>query len=241
MDEHAVDVASAGGVLRFDVDRHRVLAPSRGSPPRFADSLMRPQDSNSSSSSMIRYQTDDEGVVSQPEYTLTKPSNGPNDRDHLTNHSVIVTFPITPRRGSGWQPLARRRASATNGAAARTCLLPNSASSQSAKNLPPPGPHRRRTAPPAPPRVRRHTRRASRVLQRPARGEHGAGPDASPLECSGAWLQATSATSRRTCSRRPASSRAGRRNRSAVPYRRPHVPRRRSPAARAPSPFRPVD
>ena len=156
MDEHAVDVASAGGVLRFDVDRHRVLAPSRGSPPRFADSLMRPQDSNSSSSSMIRYQTDDEGVVSQPEYTLTKPSNGPNDRDHLTNHSVIVTFPITPRRGSGWQPLARRRASATNGAAARTCLLPNSASSQSAKNLPPPGPHRRRTAPPAPPRVRRH-------------------------------------------------------------------------------------
>ena len=32
---------------------------------------------------MIRYQTDDEGVVLQPEYTLTKPSNGPNDRDHL--------------------------------------------------------------------------------------------------------------------------------------------------------------
>ena len=26
-------------------------------------------------------QTDDEGVVSQPEYTLAKPSNGPNDRD----------------------------------------------------------------------------------------------------------------------------------------------------------------
>ena len=37
---------------------------------------------------MIRYQTDDEGVVSQPEYTLTKPSNGPNDRDHLTGHDV---------------------------------------------------------------------------------------------------------------------------------------------------------
>ena len=36
------------------------------------------------SSSMIRYQTDDEGVVSQPEYTFTKPSNGRNDRDHLT-------------------------------------------------------------------------------------------------------------------------------------------------------------
>ena len=42
----------------------------------------------SSSSSMIRYQTDDEGVVSQPEYTLTKPSNGPNDRDHLTQAGV---------------------------------------------------------------------------------------------------------------------------------------------------------
>ena len=28
-------------------------------------------------------QTDDEGVVSQPGYTLSKPSNGPNDRDHL--------------------------------------------------------------------------------------------------------------------------------------------------------------
>ena len=42
-----------------------------------------PQLHSASSSSMIRYQTDDEGVVSQPEYTLTKPSNGPNDRDHL--------------------------------------------------------------------------------------------------------------------------------------------------------------
>ena len=45
-----------------------------------------PQLHSASSSSMIRYQTDDEGVVSQPEYTLTKPSNGPNDRDHLTPH-----------------------------------------------------------------------------------------------------------------------------------------------------------
>ena len=43
-----------------------------------------PQLHSASSSSMIRYQTDDEGVVSQPEYTLTKPSNGPNDRDHLS-------------------------------------------------------------------------------------------------------------------------------------------------------------
>ena len=51
---------------------------------------MRPQDSHSSSSSMIRYQTDDEGVVSQPEYTLTKPSNGPNDRDHLIERGIQV-------------------------------------------------------------------------------------------------------------------------------------------------------
>ena len=29
-------------------------------------------------------QTDHEGVVSQPGYTLSKPSNGPNDRDHLS-------------------------------------------------------------------------------------------------------------------------------------------------------------
>ena len=36
---------------------------------------------------MIRYHTDDEGVVSQPEYTLPKPSNGPNDRDHLSPRS----------------------------------------------------------------------------------------------------------------------------------------------------------
>ena len=53
----------------------------------------------SSSSSMIRYQTDDEGVVSQPEYTLTKPSNGPNDRDHLS--------PPRPLRASSF--LAARR------------------------------------------------------------------------------------------------------------------------------------
>ena len=39
---------------------------------------------------MIRYQTDDEGVVSQPEYTLTKPSNGPNDRDHLMNSPTRI-------------------------------------------------------------------------------------------------------------------------------------------------------
>ena len=39
---------------------------------------------------MIRYHTDDEGVVSQPEYTLPKPSNGPNDRDHLTGGATAL-------------------------------------------------------------------------------------------------------------------------------------------------------
>ena len=48
-----------------------------------------PQLHSASSSSMIRYQTDDEGVVSQPEYTLTKPSNGPNDRDHLNPPRLV--------------------------------------------------------------------------------------------------------------------------------------------------------
>ena len=51
-----------------------------------------PQLHSASSSSMIRYQTDDEGVVSQPEYTLTKPSNGPNDRDHLTRPGAARPF-----------------------------------------------------------------------------------------------------------------------------------------------------
>ena len=58
---------------------------------------MRPQDSHSSSSSMIRYQTDDEGVVLQPEYTLTKPSNGPNDRDHLIPRARQQPTPDTMR------------------------------------------------------------------------------------------------------------------------------------------------
>ena len=59
---------------------------------------------HSASSSMIRYQTDDEGVVSQPEYTLTKPSNGPNDRDHLNlldeeRKTQTDRFPQDPRTG----------------------------------------------------------------------------------------------------------------------------------------------
>ena len=46
-------------------------------------------------------QTDDEGMVSQPEYTLAKPSNGPNDRDHLSRALAART----ERR----RPAARQR------------------------------------------------------------------------------------------------------------------------------------
>jgi len=42
-----------------------------------------PAESGSSSLS-IGYDTDDEGVISEPEYTLSKPSSGPNHRNHLT-------------------------------------------------------------------------------------------------------------------------------------------------------------
>ena len=43
-------------------------------------------------------QTGDEGVVSQPGYTLAKPSNGPNDRDHLKDRSGGRTSPINTLR-----------------------------------------------------------------------------------------------------------------------------------------------
>ena len=66
-----------------------------------------PQLHSASSSSMIRYQTDDEGVVSQPEYTLTKPSNGPNDRDHLTPHRRGATCNTRSFAGYLWGSPAR--------------------------------------------------------------------------------------------------------------------------------------
>ena len=55
------------------------------------------------SSSMIRYQTDDEGVVSQPEYTLSKPSNGPNDRDHLSTTEVELQTCSSDTPLVGWR------------------------------------------------------------------------------------------------------------------------------------------
>ena len=88
-----------------------------------------PQLHSASSSSMIRYQTDDEGVVSQPEYTLTKPSNGPNDRDHLKPQ---VPSSTPPRRSSP-RPAMKARARV------RTGRLPTLAPSAPQHNRPPPG------------------------------------------------------------------------------------------------------
>ena len=53
-------------------------------------------------------QTDDEGVVSQPEYTFEKPSSGPNDRDHLSprcyRHAVVETLTMSGLIGAGLLP-----------------------------------------------------------------------------------------------------------------------------------------
>ena len=69
-----------------DAGAHRPLEISREIPAAHAcvGAARFPQLHSALSSSIIRYQTDDEGVISEPEYTLTKPSSGPNDRDHLS-------------------------------------------------------------------------------------------------------------------------------------------------------------
>ena len=63
---------------------------------------------------MISYHTDDEGVVSQPEYTLPKPSNGPNDRDHLIHprgRAARLHFGLLDRVPEGSYPHAGPRRS----------------------------------------------------------------------------------------------------------------------------------
>ena len=72
------DAGEAGAHRPLEISRAISAAHARVGAARF------PQLHSTSSSSIIRYQTDDEGVISEPEYTLTKPSNCPNDRDHLT-------------------------------------------------------------------------------------------------------------------------------------------------------------
>ena len=66
---------------------------------------------------MTRYRTDDEGVVSQPKHTLAKPSNGSNDRDHLSpspaSLPVGVDAPDTILYGFFIGALKARQADAT--------------------------------------------------------------------------------------------------------------------------------
>jgi len=57
-------------------------------------------------------QTDDEGVVSQPGYTLSKPSSGPNDRDHLSVSSRVAASDGAGPSWCGRWALLRGRGSA---------------------------------------------------------------------------------------------------------------------------------
>ena len=84
---------------------HRPLEISRASAAAHAcaPAARFPQFHNASSSSITGYEPascqpwqppvsagaeDDEGVISQSEYTLTKPSSCPNHRDHVTGHPL---------------------------------------------------------------------------------------------------------------------------------------------------------
>ena len=71
------EVGEAGAHRPLEISRAIVAAHACVGTARF------PQLHSASSSSITRDETDDEGVISEPEYTLTKPSSGPNHRDHL--------------------------------------------------------------------------------------------------------------------------------------------------------------
>ena len=74
------EVGEAGAHRPLEISRAIVAAHACVGTARF------PQLHSASSSSITRDETDDEGVISEPEYTLTKPLSGPNHRDHLTGH-----------------------------------------------------------------------------------------------------------------------------------------------------------
>ena len=91
---------------------HRPLEISRASAAAHAcaPAARFPQFHNASSSSITGYEPascqpwqppvsagaeDDEGVISQSEYTLTKPSSCPNHRDHVTDQGYRRTFTMT--------------------------------------------------------------------------------------------------------------------------------------------------
>ena len=71
------EVGEAGAHRPLEISRAIVAAHACVGTARF------PQLHSASSSSITRDETDDEGVISEPEYTLTKPLSGPNHRDHL--------------------------------------------------------------------------------------------------------------------------------------------------------------
>ena len=85
------EVGEAGAHRPLEISRAIVAAHACVGTARF------PQLHSASSSSITRDETDDEGVISEPEYTLTKPLSGPNHRDHLKP----VTAP-RPRRSKTW-------------------------------------------------------------------------------------------------------------------------------------------
>ncbi len=76
------DLGEAGAHRPLEISREIAAAHACVGAARF------PQLHSASSSSIIRYQTDDEGVISEPECTLTKPSSGPTDRDHLSSEAA---------------------------------------------------------------------------------------------------------------------------------------------------------
>ena len=86
------EVGEAGAHRPLEISRAIVAAHACVGTARF------PQLHSASSSSITRDETDDEGVISEPEYTLTKPLSGPNHRDHLTRSRT--PGPIGPRGGS---------------------------------------------------------------------------------------------------------------------------------------------
>ena len=77
------EVGEAGAHRPLEISRAIVAAHACVGAARF------PQLHSASSSSITRHETDDEGVISEPEYTLTKPSSGPNHRDHLTRRVAL--------------------------------------------------------------------------------------------------------------------------------------------------------
>ena len=78
------EVGEAGAHRPLEISRAIVAAHACVGTARF------PQLHSASSSSITRDETDDEGVISEPEYTLTKPLSGPNHRDHLMEHQAVA-------------------------------------------------------------------------------------------------------------------------------------------------------